>query len=409
MKRMHGRILSVVLIAVFLAAGALHADTQAENTVKAENVVNTTTDASRVVSPFTGVVGSVQKSVVGVNNYQTVGPARSRGFGIRGQDGFREQLAATGSGVVVYDGYILTNYHVVENASRLSVSVMGEEEEIEATLAVYDAGLDVAVLHAEKLDVPSVELGDSDMLQVGEWAICVGNPLSEELRGTITVGIVSALDRKITSYEKTDRYGLKTTYVNSMIQTDAAINSGNSGGGLFNVLGQLMGIPTMKYSGSNYSGATVEGIGLAIPINSAKPIIQTAIERQLTDEGMNLHADENESGAAASVRLGVTVMTVNGSNNEAVYAGRLPEGVMIAKVEKGSPAEKSGLLINDVIVEADGNVISGAQALSGIISGKQAGDTLSIKVYRADNLDTAESVYDIKGEYMEFEIEMFAF
>lgn len=409
MKRMHGRILSVVLIAVFLAAGALHADTQAENTVKAENVVNTTTDASRVVSPFTGVVGNVQKSVVGVNNYQTVGSARSRGFGIRGQDGFREQLAATGSGVVVYDGYILTNYHVVENASRLSVSVMGEEEEIEATLAVYDAGLDVAVLHAEKLDVPSVELGDSDMLQVGEWAICVGNPLSEELRGTITVGIVSALDRKITSYETTDRYGLKTTYVNSMIQTDAAINSGNSGGGLFNVLGQLMGIPTMKYTGSNYSGASVEGIGLAIPINSAKPIIQTAIERQLTDEGMNLQADENEKGAAASVRLGVTVMTVNGSNNEAVYAGRLPEGVMVAKVEKGSPAEKSGLLINDVIVEADGNVISGAQALSSIISGKQAGDTLYIKVYRADNLDTAESVYDIKGEYMEFEIEMFAF
>ena len=194
-----------------------------------------------------------------------------------------------------------------------------------------------------------------------------------------------------------------------MIQTDAAINSGNSGGGLFNVLGQLMGIPTMKYSGSNYSGASVEGIGLAIPINSAKPIIQTAIERQLTDEEMNLHADGNEKGAAASVRLGVTVMTVNGSNNEAVYAGRLPEGVMIAKVEKGSPAEKSGLLINDVIVEADGNVISGAQALTGIISGKQAGDTLSIKVYRADNLDTAESVYDIKGEYMEFEIEMFAF
>lgn len=409
MTRMHGRILSIALIAVFLATGAVYANSTAENTVDAEKIVNTVTDTSLVESPFTGVVGSVQQSVVGINNYISYFASQGSGFGFGGRQEKREQLNATGSGVVVFDKYILTNYHVVENASRLTVSVMGAEEEIDATLAAYDETMDVAVLHADKLSVKPVPLGDSDQLQVGEWAICVGNPLSEELRGTITVGIISALDREIESYETTDRYGLKTTVSNSMIQTDAAINSGNSGGGLFNVLGQLMGVPTMKYTGSNFSGASVEGIGLAIPINNAKPIIQKAIGERLTDEGVNVNSEKQKPDAPKSIRLGVTVSEINSQNNEAVYFGRLPAGLMIAEVEKGSPAENGSLRMDDVIVEADGNVITSVQMLSGILSEKQEGDTLLVKVYRASNLSEAKTVYDIEGEYIELEIEMFAF
>lgn len=408
MTRKHGRILSVSLILLALISAMIVPGTWAENTVDADEIVNTVTDASLVSSPFTDVVGEVEKSVVGINNYQLYRYQTGRGFSARGQYETVEQLAATGSGVVVFDKYILTNYHVIEDAGRLSVSVQDEQEELEATLAAYDSVQDLAVLYCPDLDCRAVPLGDSDSLQVGEWAICIGNPLSKELSGTITVGIVSALDREIESETTTDRYGLKTTNVNTMIQTDAAINSGNSGGGLFNVLGQLMGVPTMKYSGNSGGGASIEGIGLAIPINSAKPLIRQAIADSLTDEAVNMNAD-SEPALRGSVRLGVTVSTVSPENNMAVHEGRLPAGVMIAEVEKNSPADKAGLRADDVIVEADGEVITGVEALSGAIKAKKAGDTITIKAYRADNLDEAEKPGDITGEYVTFEIELFEF
>ena len=261
MTRMHGRWISVLLIAVFLAAGLMKRGIPAERYADSVYAQGTVADVARLVS----------KSVVGVNNYQM------------------DRLAATGSGVVIFDRYILTNYHVIEGFERISISVSGKEKETGATVCAYDAKMDAAVLYAKRLDVKPVPLGDSDQLQMGEWAICVGNPISEELRETVTTGIVSALDRAIVSLETTDRYGLKTAVVNKMIQTDAAINSGNSGGGLFNVLGQLIGIPTMKYTGDRLTGISVEGIGLAIPINSAKPLIQKAIGERLTDENLDMN------------------------------------------------------------------------------------------------------------------------
>ncbi len=228
MTRMHGRAISVFLIALFAVAGFM-------NRERTEG----STDAVSVQSPFTNVARLVSKSVVGVNNY------------IGGE------LAAMGSGVVISDKYILTNYHVIEGADRLLIFNAGKE--VQATVSAYDREMDAAVLYAKQLDAVSAKIGDSDALKVGEWMICVGNPLSEELRGTVTAGIVSALGREISQNE-------------SMIQTDAAINSGNSGGGLFNTSGELIGIPTMKYT-----GAAVEGIGLAIPINCVKPLIQKAM------------------------------------------------------------------------------------------------------------------------------------
>ena len=189
-----------------------------------------------------------------------------------------------------------------------------------------------------------------------------------------------------------------------MIQTDAAINSGNSGGGLFNVLGQLMGIPTMKYSGNRYSGATVEGIGLAVPINSAKPLIEEVLTKGLTgdNESAVVKGDGQDSSVNDTPRLGVTVTTVNRTNNEAVYAGLLPNGVMILEVEEGSPAEKAGIQVNDVIVEADGIIIANQTELSAMIGDKNMGDEMQIKLYRAKGLAEANTLDDIKGgEYID--------
>ncbi|MBQ3080770.1 MAG: trypsin-like peptidase domain-containing protein [Clostridia bacterium] len=406
MKNKNGRRLSLALIALVLAIAVALPLTSAENTgqIDAKSIVNTTTDASLIETPFTSVIGEVQKSVVGVNNYQNYTYSAGHSFSPRRERKTTEQLAATGSGVAIYDEYVITNYHVVENASRLSVSVIGSDEEIEAKVAGYDEVIDIAILYVPSLDIPYVPLGDSNQLQVGEWAIAIGNPLAEELRGTVTVGIISALDREIESTTTTDKYGLKTNVTNRMIQTDAAINSGNSGGGLFNVLGQLMGIPTMKYSGNRYSGATVEGIGLAVPINSAKPLIEEVLTKGLTgdNESAVVKGDGQDSSVNDTPRLGVTVTTVNRTNNEAVYAGLLPNGVMILEVEEGSPAEKAGIQVNDVIVEADGIIIANQTELSAMIGDKNMGDEMQIKLYRAKGLAEANTLDDIKGgEYID--------
>ena len=392
-------MISLSLIAIVLVAAMIFSFTIAEDVTSAEakKVVNTTTDQTQVTSPFTSVISAVQESVVGLNNYQQFTYSSSRNFGARGERKSVEQLAGTGSGVVIYDKYVLTNYHVVEDASRLTISTLGSEDELACTLVGEDEALDIAIVYVPDLTLPAVPLGDSDQLQVGEWAICIGNPLAQELRGTATVGIVSALNREISSTTTTDKYGLKTNVTNNMIQIDAAINSGNSGGGMFNVLGQLMGIPSLKYSGSSASNATIEGIGMCIPINSAKTLIEEVLTKGLTEGYQTTDSSEGSTEKAASTgdqpRLGVTVTTISAYNSEAVYAGRLPVGAQISEVESGSPAETAGLKADDVIVEVDGNVITSTRELSAQLTGKKAGDTLNVKVYRIEDAEAMTGAY----------------
>ncbi|MBQ3078839.1 MAG: trypsin-like peptidase domain-containing protein [Clostridia bacterium] len=427
------RMILALMLALSLFSGAF-AMTRDEAKEIAKGVINTETDPSLVTSPFIGVIDKIQPSVVGLNNYQTYTYSSYNpyyGFGGFGFDfgfdfGFGdfgggynngsssetvEKLAATGSGVVVYEGLVLTNFHVVEDSSRLTISTLDSEEEFECTLVTYDEAADLAVVYAPGLTLPAVPMGDSDRLQVGEWAICIGNPLMAELSGTVTAGIISALDRQIDSTTTTDKYGLKQTVTNSMIQTDAAINSGNSGGGLFNVLGQLMGIPSAKYSGSNYSGTSIEGIGLAIPINTAKPLIEEAIVSVIIGE----HSADNEGLRAANTpagrrpRLGITYDTINSSKDYLVYAGLLPTGCKIKDVEEHSPAAAAGLLPNDIIVEIEGKLATGSAVFTEVFDTCQYGDTISIKVYRVENLDEAYSTGSVKGEYIDFEVALFEY
>ena len=377
-----------------------------------------TENSTVVASPFTEAVEKVHDSVVGVSNYTNYTNTNSYGglygfgygFGFGnggsrgGEDSNRQVLQGTGSGVVVAKGYVLTNYHVVENASMLEVT--SGDDTYSATVAGYDESLDLAVLKVEDLPLEPVVLGDSDALKVGDWAICIGNPL--RFTGTTTVGVISALNREVTS-KSTDAYGRRTNNVNLMIQTDAAINAGNSGGGMFNVAGELVGVPSMKYTGSYYSTSTVEGIGMAIPINAAKPLIEEVLSGKTVTNGTSADSTKDSSSVApeSRPRMGVKVKTISASNSGAVAAGALPSGAYIDEVEKNSPAEKAGLKADDIVVEVDGTIVSSSQEMVNAMASKKAGDTVEIKYFRMEGDQSKwESYDDIEGDYHTVTVEL---
>ena len=386
-----------------------------------------------LTSPFTEAIAKVRDSVVGVYNYQIINNNYSNdwgGYGIDPWDFFNfgygygyggrngngrygngggnnnqqsEVKYASGSGVVIEKDYVLTNYHVVEGASSLKISVGGDDSNLyEATVAASDSDKDLAVLHVPGLPLEAVELGDSDQLQVGDWAINIGNAIG--FTGTVTAGIISALDREIESDNSTttDRFGRITAAKNTMIQTDAAINSGNSGGGMFNTAGQLVGIPTLKYSGTRFSsGASVESIGMCIPINEAKDLIAQALSgKGTTAENADTPAQDGETkqaqgGRIGKPRLGVSVTDLHTN-------GTLPNGAYILSVEAGSPAEKAGLKPGDTLVEINGEVISGTEQMMSALDAFKAGDTIKVTVWRPTEVANAERAeISTDGEYIE--------
>ncbi|MBQ8073446.1 MAG: trypsin-like peptidase domain-containing protein [Clostridia bacterium] len=380
-------------------------------------------------SPFTAPIAQVKDSVVGVNNYQLVsnrygGNGYGYGYGFpwsdffgygypygngngNNQDSGREVKYGSGSGVVVAKEYVMTNYHVVEDASSLEVSVeregQSEPDLFSAVVAASDTDLDVAVLYVAGLDLEPVALGDSDALQVGDLVFNVGNPIG--FNKTVTAGIISGLNREISTGTSTDKYGRVSDVVNTMIQTDAAINSGNSGGGMFDLNGQLIGIPTLKYTGSRYSSnATVESIGMCIPINDAKAVIDKALasDTSALDSGAGARESAGTPNAGTGLtgrpRMGVTITTLTGA---AVQSGTLPRGVYVMEVESDSPAAAAGVQPYDIIVEANETLISSTTDLTNLIGSLKEGDEVKLTVYRTGvDLSTAEQV-PTDGEYVE--------
>ncbi|MBR5109269.1 MAG: trypsin-like peptidase domain-containing protein [Clostridia bacterium] len=384
-------MLAVVMIGVTVIAGSAATNSLSEKEIDA--IVNTSTDQSKITSPFLDVVNEVRNSVVGVNNYTTSTSYYGYGFGYGyGQPESKETLRGTGSGVVITEyGHVLTNYHVVESASRVTVTTGTDEEEHEATVVGYDADLDIAVLEVKGLDLKPVELGDSDAVQVGEYAIVIGNPIGERFARSVSVGVVSGLGREVTD-RTTDRYGRMTTVTNTMIQTDAAINSGNSGGGMFNILGQLQGIPARYAVSSSMSslffssGEQADNIGLCIPINVAKPLITEVLKdynggakasAPANDKGGKSAEEHVDSPLYGKPRLGVTITTIS---NGTQYG--LPAGAYVKAVEPGSPADNGGIKAGDIVVELDGTILDSQNALISKLNGYKEGDTIQVKVYR---------------------------
>ena len=256
-----------------------------------------------------------------------------------------------GSGVILTtDGYIVTNNHVIDGASKITVT-LNSKESYTAQLVGSDAQTDLAVLKIEASDLQPVVLGDSDTLQVGELAIAVGNPLGE-LGGTVTDGIISALDRELTI----DGQSM------NLLQTNAAINPGNSGGGLFNERGELIGIVNAKSSGTG-----IEGLGFAIPVNTAKTVIE-----QLIAFGY----------VQGRVELGMTLLDITDTRTAMMY--RVQQlGVYVLKVTEGSAAETAGFQSGDLITSVEGTPVETSDDVTSALEGKSVGDTLKVVVVRS--------------------------
>ena len=265
--------------------------------------------------------------------------------------GFTTTSAAAGSGFVLSeDGYILTNYHVIENSTSIKVT-MYDGSSYDAELIGYDESNDIAVLKVDAENLSPVVLGDSDNLNVGDSVVAIGNPLGE-LTFSLTAGVVSALDREVT---------LSGNVTMELIQTDCAINSGNSGGALFNLYGEVIGITNAKYSSSG-SGASIDNIGFAIPINSVMNIVESIIEK----------------GYIAKPYIGVSVTSVSSETQS--YG--LPKGAAVKAISEDSPAEKAGLQINDIITEANGTTIESSDDLVRLVGDLYNGAELQLTVYR---------------------------
>ncbi len=266
--------------------------------------------------------------------------------------GYQTTAAASGSGFIFTDtGYILTNFHVVENSNSITVS-MYDGSTHKAELIGYDESNDVAVLKIEAKNLVPVVLGDSDNLNVGDSVVAIGNPLGE-LTFSLTSGAISAKDREITMSSGSSM---------RLMQTDCAINSGNSGGALFNLYGEVIGITNAKYSSNSASEASIDNIGFAIPINKARQIAESIIEK----------------GYVSKPYIGVSVTTV--SKETQSYG--LPQGAAVKEVAENSPAETAGLRVNDIITHINGKEITGHADLASIVSNAAVGEKLKFTVYR---------------------------
>ena len=313
-------------------------------------------------SPVIWVAKKVSPSIVGI---RVTAKVQNFFFG-------EQQAKGEGSGIIVRDnGYILTNYHVIENAydsstnkvsSSASIEVFlpdQEEKPYKAEIIGVDWRTDLAVLKINGTGFTEVELGDSDILEVGEMAIAIGNPGGLEYAGSVTAGIISGLDRTIQS---------ENGYEFKLIQTDAAINPGNSGGALVNSEGKVIGVNSIKVVAEGF-----EGIGFAIPINTAKEIFENLIEHKYVPGRPLLGIQADPS-----------------FNSEAAKYYRVPEGVLVQQVVPFSGAYKAGIKAGDIVTKCEGTAIKSLDELNAVKDKYKPGDILKLEVYRDKKTITVE-------------------
>ena len=356
MKKRINRWLSLVLCALMLAA--MPAAALAEMTAPASDP-----------SPAIYVAQKTSASVVGVITQAQTWLAEYRQV--------QEVTISSGSGVVIQEGgYILTNSHVVEEGSAYKV-LMPDGEKVEAVLVGNDTSTDVAVLKITDEEAASqltpVEIGASSDLLVGSTVIAIGNPGGEVLANTVTQGVVSALERNTVSASRTSR---EIAY----IQHDAAINSGNSGGGLFNYLGQLVGINTLKYAGSAYSSISFEGLGFAIPVETA----------------MHIAGDLIEYGKVRRATMGVIVTEYTEGPEEPMMT-IAPSGVYITDVVEDTPAAEAGFKAYDYIYSFNGVRVSSYAELTTQQDNYTEGDTVVVEVARYKEIAPVTVNYGLYG------------
>ena len=262
---------------------------------------------------------------------------------------------SSGTGIIMSsDGYVITNHHVITGALVISV-LTNDNQEFEAALVGSDEMSDLAVLKIDARGLQAAEFGDSSKLRVGDSVVAIGDPLGVQLRGTMTNGIISAINRDLTVGDRTM----------TLIQTNAALNNGNSGGPLINCYGQVIGINTVKMSSYYTATASVEGLGFAIPISVAKPIIDELIE----------------NGYVA----GRPAIGISGDSLPSYYRTyyRLPEGVYVTSVNEGSDAKAKGIREGDIVTAINGEKICSIDELNTVKNQYAAGDEVTLTIYRS--------------------------
>lgn len=353
---MRRTIVAVVIVATlsFMAGGwydGYSSDKKAVNILSSQSSSVANADELSLTTSYNvaDIVGQASPAVVyiesSVNSAVQDPRFRIYGFNLPGQT-----QQATGTGFIIdADGYILTNQHVVDGASRINVKVLGNETGYEASVVGEDRDLDLAVLKIDAANLPTLTMGDSDIMRSGDPVIAIGNPLG--LDHTVTTGVVSAKGRPITVEDR--------NYKN-LIQTDAAINSGNSGGPLINMAGQVIAINTAVSTQG-------QGIGFAIPINTAKEKMQELII----------------TGKVEHPFLGISMTQLTADMAGQLSVGRDAQGVVIAKVESGSAASLAGLQAQDILLSIDGQKMVSPSEVQSYIDKQKVGQKIQMEVIRS--------------------------
>lgn len=327
-------------------ASSMYTDASSSNTVNASPTATnvsglTVAQIAKKVGP--AVVGVSTKLISSSSNYDIGSDSGTETDGV-------------GSGIIINkDGYILTNYHVVQGAEKITIT-LNNKKAVSAKVVNYDATLDLAVIKVtdNNVTMPGVaELGSSSELQVGDSVVAIGNPLGLEFFGTVTTGVISALNRQV---------AVENSKAQTLIQTDAAINPGNSGGPLVNSQGQVIGITSSKLTNTG-EGVSAEGMGFAIPIDVVKPKISSLTKPMLI--------------------LGVTVEDVSQDDSTTNNA---PQGVRVVTVNPGSSAAKAGMQSADIITKFDGKSIKTTDDLNTAKADHNAGDQVSVEITRNGTL-----------------------
>ena len=380
------------MLTVFLSvlAGGLTAFGVVKATVPEKEPVAVVTDAAgntveyRTVNladsdypDFTYAAESAVEAVVYVEvtvqsrqQYQTIDPFFRFFFGDEyAQPRSREQKGS-GSGVIIRpDGYIVTNNHVVADATRIQVT-LNNNQQYDATVVGTDPATDVAIIKVEAADLPSIPMGDSDALRLGEWVLAIGSPLGAQLRSTITAGIVSAKGRSIPDYSGEFK-------IESFIQTDAAVNPGNSGGALVNKKGELVGINTAIVSQTG----SYSGYSFAVPVNIVRRVVEDLIDY----------------GSVKRAVLGISMLSVDKKIADEMKLSSV-SGVYINEVLKGSAAEKAGLRKDDVVVAIDGQKMNDASSVQAKVSSYHPGDQAEITFVREGKQETATVTFQAAAQ-----------
>lgn len=308
-----------------------------------KNILTGTVEVPGQELDVTQIAEFAGPSVVGIVNNQTF---------TSWNGGIYEQESGSGSGIIISsDGYIVTNSHVIEGASAIDV-VLNSGEKYKAEIVGMDSKTDLAVIKIEATNLPAAVLGKSSDLKVGELAVAIGNPLGLEFQGSVTAGVISALNRTM------EVEGRQYT----LVQTDAAINPGNSGGPLVNKYGQVIGINTVKIS-----SYTAEGMGFAIPIDVAVPIIEELI---------------SNGYVSGRPQIGMGIRDI--SETMSRYYN-MPVGVYVVSVSEGSGAEKAGIKSGDVVIKADGKTVTTGEELNEIRDTHKVGEKIKLTIVRDGN------------------------